>query len=93
VIAASVDSIDDAQKIAAELHLPFPIAYGLDPVATTETLGGFYKADPADPYLQPTDIIVGPDGRVLSSTYSSGPVGRMRADEALDLIASKRAQS
>jgi len=93
VIAASVDSIDDAQKIAAELHLPFPIAYGLDPVATTETLGGFYKADPADPYLQPTDLIVGPDGHVLSSTYSSGSVGRLHADEALDLVASKRAQS
>ena len=93
MIAASVDSIEDAQKIAAELHIPFPIAYGLDPVATTETLGGFYKADAADPYLQPTDLIVGPDGHVLSSTYSSGSVGRLRADEALDLVATKRAQS
>jgi len=87
VLAASVDGPADARKMIDRERLSFPIAYGLDVNEIAATLGGYYEDDPAGAYLQPTDIIVRPDGTVSSVTYSSGAVGRLTAREALSAVA------
>ena len=46
VIAASVDSKEDAQELADQLGLTFAIAYGLDYMAFAEATGAFYEVRP-----------------------------------------------
>ena len=44
--------------------------------------------------MQPSEFIVGAqDGKIIASTYSSGPLGRIDAGEALRLLAAREAQT
>ena len=36
--------------------------------------------------IQPSEFVLDGDGKVLSATYSTGPVGRMDAGDALKLV-------
>ncbi len=36
--------------------------------------------------IQPSEFVLNGNGKVLSGTYSTGPVGRMDADDALGLV-------
>ncbi len=35
------------------------------------------------PGSQPSEFLLGPDPRVLHATYSSGPIGRIAADDVV----------
>jgi len=41
-------------------------------------------------HLQPAQFVLDPDGRVRLAAYSSGPVGRLSAAEALGAVESAR---
>ena len=80
-VAASVDPIDKAKEVAAEL--PFPVAYGV----TRE------QADAIDAWwedrrqiIQPSEFLLDANGKVLTSTYSSGPIGRIDAADVIKNI-------
>ncbi|MBM3487070.1 MAG: peroxiredoxin family protein [Alphaproteobacteria bacterium] len=81
VIAASVDAEDKAAEVGAGLG--FPVAYGVTS-AVAERIGGWWE--PKRGIVQPSELIVQPDGKVLSSTYSSGPIGRVDAADVVTLI-------
>jgi len=49
-----------------------------------EATGAFVNPDP--PYLQSTGFVLGPDGRVLLSVYSSGAIGRLVPDDVVRLL-------
>jgi hypothetical protein len=49
-----------------------------------DKLGSFWEE--RRDHIQPTEFIVTGKGRILSSTYSSSPVGRVDPDEALSLM-------
>jgi len=89
VFAATVDSLEDTVKVAERLS--FPVAWGVDRELGT-LLGAFWEN--RRDHIQPTEFLVNQKGRVLSSTYSSSPLGRMDADETVTLMkmitASKR---
>ena len=36
--------------------------------------------------IQPSEFLIGRDGKVLSATYSTGPIGRLRAEDVLSLV-------
>ena len=86
VYAISVDTLEQSQEVA-DRGLTFPIAYG----ATRE------DADIIDAwwdegrggYIQPAEFLLGRGGVVLGAMYASGPVGRMGAEEAVQLITSR----
>lgn len=84
VVAASVDTKADAEKLAHANHVSFPIAYGLDAPAIARTYGVFY--DPEDPYLHATGFIIGRDGKVATAVYATGPIGRLTAADTLAFI-------
>lgn len=65
-----------------EEHLGFPVLYGLDVDDVRERFGTYVEKGERV-YLQPTQLIVDPDGRITFASYSSGPVGRLTAEEAL----------
>ena len=82
VVAMSVDSRDDAAGTVEKLGLSFPVAYGVDRDEIADAVGAYENHDP--PHLQPADFILEPDGTVALAVYSTGAVGRLHADEAVD---------
>ncbi len=88
VMAISVDSLEDSKKTQAETGARFPIAYGAPVKETVEAIGAFYDAAPAHtaPYIQSTGFLVGPDGKVVVSVYSSSAIGRLAWQDVLALV-------
>ena len=83
IYAISVDNLEQATEVAGK-GLTFPVAYG----ATKEdcdAMGSWWSEDRGG-YIQPSELLLGRGGTVLGAMYASGPVGRMRAEEAGRLI-------
>jgi hypothetical protein len=78
IVAGTVDSEEDTASVAADLG--FPVAYGM-----TREIGDQIGAwwEERRNHIQPTEFLITKSGRVMSSTYSSSPVGRMDPKEAL----------
>ena len=81
VIAASVDPLDKAREVAAELS--YPVAYGLTR-AMADRLGAWWEDRRG--IIQPSNFIVDAEGKVRASTYSSGPIGRMEPADVVRLV-------
>ena len=81
ILAASVDPLDKATDVQEELG--FPIAYGVTR-EQADAIGAWWE-DRRD-IIQPSEFVLDGDGKVLSATYSTGPVGRMDAGDALKLV-------
>jgi len=88
VLAVSVDPLDRAKETRKETGATFPIAYGVPVKETAEAIGAFYDAAPAHtaPYLHSTGFVLGPDGKVVVSVYSSGAIGRLAWQDVLALV-------
>ena len=65
----------------AEVNFPIAIdvARGIG-----DSIGAFWE--PRRDHIQPSEFILRQDGRVLASTYSAGPIGRMDPKESLTLL-------
>lgn len=81
VYAASVDDVDNASEIAS--NLSYPVAHGVTR-ADADALGSWWEDRRS--IIQPSEFILGADGKVILSTYSSGPIGRMLATDAVKMI-------
>lgn len=81
VVAASVDPIDKAKEVAAELS--FPVGYGVTR-AMADQLGAWWEERRS--IIQPAEFLVAADGKVRSATYSSGPIGRVEASDVVKLV-------
>jgi peroxiredoxin len=81
VVAASVDPLDKAKEVAAEAG--YAIGYGVTR-EQAERIGAWWEERRG--IVQPAEFIVGRDGKVISSTYSSGPIGRIDAADVVKLI-------
>jgi peroxiredoxin len=79
--AASVDPLEKALEVGEPLS--FSVAWGVER-ELGNMLGSFW--DEERDFIQPTEFIVNQNGKVLSSTYSSSPVGRTDPEEALVLL-------
>jgi peroxiredoxin len=81
VVAASIDPIDKAKEVAAELS--YPVAYGVTR-AMADQLGSWWEERRG--IIQPSEFLVAADGKVRSATYSSGPIGRVDAADVVRLV-------
>ncbi len=88
VFAAAVDSAEDTRAVAKDLS--FPVAYGVTK-DDAEKLGAWW--DDRRSFIQPSEFVLRRDGRVVSATYSTGPVGRLDATDALNLVKIVKARS
>ena len=81
IIAATVDSQEKTQEVAASLN--FPVAYGV-----TRDIGNALGSwwDERRDFIQPSEFVLNPEGKVIFSAYSNAPVGRMDPAETLTLI-------
>lgn len=82
-IAASVDPEDKTRELAASLSLTYPLAWG-GSRQMADLIGAWWE--PKRNFIQPAEFIVGGDGKVVSSTSSSGPIGRAEPADMVSLI-------
>jgi len=61
----------------------FPVVYGLDLRKEAEKIGSYFDSEHG--YFQPANFILR-NGKVVQATYSSGPLGRLQAEQVLMLI-------
>lgn len=83
VIAAAVDSEEKTLEVAERLGLGFPVAHGVTK-DQAELLDSWW--DEGRDFIQPSEFVLSKSGRVLMSTYSNSPIGRMDSAEALTLV-------
>lgn len=81
VVAASVDTGDDAKKIADKVG--FTVLEGVTR-EQADQIGAWWEDRRG--IVQPSEFILDAAGTVKTSTYSSGPVGRIAAESAVGLI-------
>ena len=81
VFAASVDSIDRAREVASEVY--FPIGYGLTR-EQSEMVGGWHMSQ--RDAVQPSEFLLDASGKVVASSYSAGPIGRIDAADVVKLV-------
>ncbi len=80
IFAGSVDDEDKTLEISE--YLNFPVAYGM-----TREIGEQFGAwwDEDRNFIQPSEFFMAADGKVIASTYSSSPIGRMEPEDAVAL--------
>jgi peroxiredoxin len=81
VVAASVDPIDKAREVAREVS--FPIGYGVTR-DIANTLGAWWEDRRS--IIQPSEFMVGMDNKIIVSSYSDGPLGRIEGADVVKLI-------
>lgn len=81
IVAATVDSEADTLPVAEPLG--FPVAYGVTR-AQGDALGAWWEE--RRDFIQPSEFMLSKGGKVMWSTYSNSPVGRMDPAETLTLL-------
>lgn len=89
VVAFTSDEEEGARKMVEEEDLDLPVAYGLDVEEMKDRLG-LYIQKGEKVHLQPAQFILEPDGTVALACYSTGAVGRLDAEEALEKVKFER---
>lgn len=87
VFAASVDPLDKAQLVAAEVS--FPLGYGVTR-AQADLMDSWWEDRRG--IVQPSEFVIGAVGQVVTSSYSSGPIGRIEAADVIKMINFREAQ-
>ena len=80
-LGVRVDAEDKALEVAKELS--FPVAYGVTR-DDAEKIGAFW--DSRGNFIQPSEFLVREGGKILSSTYSASPIGRVDAADVVSLL-------
>lgn len=81
VAAASVDPIDKAKEVADEVN--FPVGYGVTR-EIADKLGSWWED--RRQIIQPTELILDENDKVIASSYSDGPLARILAEDVVSLV-------
>lgn len=81
VVAASVDDEEKAGEIAEGKGFPF--GYGVTR-ADADAIGAWWE-DRRN-IIQPSEFVLNEDCKVMASSYSDGPIGRIDAADVLRVI-------
>jgi len=73
--------MENTQALAAPLG--FPVAHSVTRV-DADRLGAWW--DDSRNFIQPSEFILSRRGKVMMSTYSNSPIGRMEPEETLTLL-------
>ena len=81
VISASIDTGEKAQEVQHDVS--FKIGQGVTR-EIADMLGSWWEDRRG--IIQPSEFVVGADGKIIHSSYSSGPLGRTEAADVVKLI-------
>ena len=87
IIAGTVDT--EQQTLDVSQNLGFPVAYGMTR-ADGDAMGSWWEE--RRDHIQPSEFVITKSGKVMMSTYSNSPIGRMDPEQALTLIKFLNAQ-
>ena len=76
-----MDSEEQTLEVAKGLN--FPVAFGVTR-DDGDAIGAWWEE--RRDHIQPSEFLLTAKGKVMASTYSNSPVGRMDPDETLTLI-------
>src|SRR5262249_2152943 len=65
--------------------LSFPLGHSADADKVAAITGAYTNETPR--YLQATGFLLAPDGKILNAVYSSGPIGRLVAEDVVGMVA------
>ena len=85
VVALSVDDEATTAGTIEKFKLSFPVGHSADADKVAAITGAYTNASPH--YLQTTGFLLAPDGKVLNAVYSSGPIGRLVAEDVIGMVA------
>ncbi|MBL8376520.1 MAG: hypothetical protein JNM79_01470 [Burkholderiales bacterium] len=81
LFTASIDGPDKAGEVAAKLN--FPVGHSVTR-AHADLIGAWWEDRRS--IIQPSEFILGPDNKVVGSSYSDGPLGRIDAADVVRLV-------
>lgn len=81
VVVASIDAADKAQEVADEVTFRVGMEVSRE---IADALGSWWEERRS--IIQPSEFILGPDNKVMASSYADGPLGRIQADDVVKLI-------
>lgn len=90
VYALSTDNQEHAREMVDKHSLTFPVMYGVNGPATSDTWGSYYEEKRN--ILHATNFILNPEKKIAVACYSTGPVGRIEPQDALNSIAFMKKQ-
>lgn len=88
VIALSVDPVDKAKEMMVRVNASFPIACGLRVPEDAERVGAYWEE--RRKIIHATNFILDSERKITQACYSTGPIGRIVAADALRSIATAR---
>lgn len=91
VLSLSVDNEATAAELVKKNKIDFLVGHSADAPRLAELTGAFVNTEPS--YVQATGFVLDPAGRVVLSTYSSGAIGRLTAEDTLAFIEHIRQQT
>jgi peroxiredoxin len=84
VIALSVDDEATTRGTIDKYRLSFPVGHSADADRIATLTGAYINETPH--YLQSTGFVLDPDGHILNAVYSSGPIGRLVAEDVIGMV-------
>ena len=81
VVAASVDPLEKAREVADEVG--FPVGFGVTR-DVADRLGSWWEDRRS--IVQPSEFLLDADNKVVLSSYSDGPLGRVEAADLVRLV-------
>lgn len=84
VMALSVDDEATTKGVIEKNRLGFPMGHSADATQVAAATGAYVNEAPC--YLQTTGFLLDPDGRILNAVYSSGPIGRLVAEDVIGMV-------
>ena len=81
LVAASVDALDKAREVADEVG--FPVGFGVTR-EIADKLGSWWEDRRS--IVQPSEFLLDADNKVVMSSYSDGPLGRVEAADVVKLV-------
>jgi len=83
VYAASIDPEDKTQELTDELSVSYPVGHSATR-ADGDALGSWWEDRRS--IIQPSEFVLNAEGKVVSATYSTGPIGRMEPTDVVKMI-------
>jgi peroxiredoxin len=84
VVALSVDNEAATVGTIEKFKLSFPVGHSADADKVASITGAYTNDSPH--YLQSTGFVLAPDGKILNAVYSSGPLGRLVAEDVIGMV-------
>ncbi len=88
VAAFSADDEAHARLMVEDHGITFPVGYGVLAVETGAILQGYINKEHSS--LESSNFILRPDGTIEIAIYSSGSIGRLLPEDALDIVLKRR---